>query len=185
MSTLITGLVVFFAIHLLPTWPALRNRLQQRLGERGYQALFALIALVGLVLIAGGMARAPFEPLYTPPTWGRMFAALVLLPAFMLLAAAYLPGNVRRYTRHPMLWAVALWATAHLAANGDRASVLLFGSFLAYALVDMLSATLRGAQKQTARWPLVRDAYAAILGLVVYAGVMRAHPWLFGVEVFA
>lgn len=184
MSLLIAGLVLFFGIHLVPSWPDLRRRLLGLLGQRGYQAAFALVALAGFVLIVAGMARAPFVPVYAPPSWGRMTAVVLLIPAFVLLTAAYLPGNVRRYTRHPMLWGVALWAAAHLLANGDLAGVLLFGSFLAYALFDMVSANLRGARRQVERLPLIRDAYAAILGLVVYAGLMRVHPWLFGVEVF-
>lgn len=182
MTLLLVGLAVFFALHMLPWVPALHVRVRDSLGARAYRGLFALLSLTGFVLLVYGFGRAPFVSVYTPPAWGGTAALLLMLPACVLLVAAYAPGNVRRYTRHPMLWGVTLWAAAHLIANGDRASLWLFGSFGLYALLDMLSANLRGAQKSKQRVAWSRDAFAAVLGLVVYAGLLRLHPFLFGVS---
>lgn len=184
MTMLIAGLGLFFAMHVLPWLPPLRSAVVGRLGERAYQALFALVSALALVLIIVGFGRAGFVPVYDPPPWGSRLALALMLPALILLVAAYAPGNVRRFTRHPMLWGVTLWVLAHLGANGDLASLLLFGSFGAYALLDMMSANLRGAQKATQRCPWSRDAFAVIIGVVVYAGLLRLHPFLFGVSPF-
>lgn len=154
------------------------------LGQRGYQALFAALSVVGLVLMVLGYRAVQFNPVYTPPAWGSTAAVMLMLPAAILVVAAYAPGNVRRYTRHPMLWGVALWSLAHLLANGDFASLLLFGSFGVYALLDMASANLRGVRKSTQQFPWSRDAFAVIIGLVVYSGLLRLHPILFGVSPF-
>lgn len=182
MHYLIVGLALFFAVHMLPWVPALRRVLIGGLGPRGYQVVFAVLSLIGLVLVVIGYQRVPFEPLYQPPDWGGTAALVLMLPASVLLVAAYAPGNVRRYTRHPMLWGVSLWSVAHLSANGDLASVLLFGTFIVYALLDMVSANLRGARKRDVKVPWSRDAFAVVIGLVVYSGLLRLHPFLFGVS---
>ncbi len=181
-AMLIAGMVLFFATHMLPWLPPLRAAMIRGLGERAYQGAFALLSLAGFVMMIAGFGRAPFVPVYAPPPWGAHLALALMLPASVLLAAAYAPGNVRRFTRHPMLWGVTLWALAHLLANGDRAALLLFGGFGVYALLDMLSANLRGTQKSTAHVPWSRDAFNVIIGLVVYGGLLRLHPILFGVS---
>lgn len=180
MGTLIAGLIIFFGVHSVPSITTLRQALVNRLGEKGYQGLFAAAALLGFVLIVLGMARAPSQGLYAPPTWGRA-AALWLMPlAMILLAAANMPSNIKRLTRHPMLWGVALWAGLHLLANGDRAGVLLFGAFALYAIFDMASANRRGAQLSRVHYPFARDALVVTAGLVAYAALLWLHPYLFG-----
>lgn len=184
MTWLVVGASLFFVMHMLPWSPRVRSELVRVLGQRGYQASFAALSLVGLVLMVMGYGAAQFNPVYSPPVWGSTAAVVLMLPAAILLVAAYAPGNVRRYTRHPMLWGVALWSLAHLLANGDLASLLLFGSFGVYALLDMASANLRGVRKSTQHLPWSRDAFAVIIGLVVYSGLLRLHPLLFGVSPF-
>lgn len=183
MALLITGLVVFFGVHLVPWAPSWRAALVARLGERGYKGLFALIALAGLVLIIIGKGRAEFVPLYDPPAWGRQAALPLVLLAFVVLPGANIRSNVKRYTRHPMLWGVTLWALGHLLANGDRASVMLFGAFLVYSLADMASANLRGARLSAKRYPWTQDLKVAIVGLIGYVLLFALHPYLFGVGV--
>lgn len=182
MPYLVGGLLLFVAVHMVAWLPPLRRTLVRRLGPGGYQGAFALAALAGLTLVVVGYRRVPFSALYAPPAWGDTAALLLMLPAAVLLVAAYAPGNVRRYTRHPMLWGVSLWAVAHLSANGDLASVVLFGTFALYALLAMASANLRGARKSTHRVPWSRDAFAVIIGLVVYSGMLRLHVFVFGVS---
>ncbi len=183
MTVLITGLVVFFGVHLVPWAPPLRVSLIAKLGEKGYKGLFALIALAGFVLIVIGKGRAEFVPLYEPPVWGRELALALVLLAFLVLPGAYVHSNIKRYTRHPMLWGVTLWAVAHLLANGDLASVLLFGTFLVYSLADMASANRRGARLSADRYPWTQDLKVAVVGLIAYGSFLMLHPYLFGVSV--
>ena len=183
MFLLILGLVIFIGIHLLPSFVSLRQNLISRLGAHPYKILFALISLGAFIVIVKGMARAPFQPLWTPPPWSS-YAALALMPfSFILLAASKMPSNVKRYTPHPMLWGVTLWSVAHLLANGDLASLILFGSFGVYSVFDIWSANLRGALRQEIIQPLAKDAMTIAVGLVVYSAFLWLHPSLFGVAV--
>lgn len=181
MGILVAGLLLFMSFHLVPTLPALRARLVARLGENAYKGGYALLALLGLVLVVIGKGRAEFIALWDPPAWGRHVTHLVMLPAIFALGAANAPSNLKRLTPHPMLWGVILWAGGHLLANGDLASLLLFGSFLVYALYDIPSANRRGARRVMQRQPLRADIVLAAISLAVYAVLLMLHPYLFGV----
>jgi uncharacterized membrane protein len=140
-----------------------------------------------------GMAsRAPASinpQLWVPPTWTRHVAYLLMLPAMILIVAAYVPSRIRDRARHPMLAAIKFWAFAHLLVRGDLAGVLLFGAFLAWAVVDRISVKRREAAGAPALGPLGArtgtaqgDMIAIIVGLAVYAFMMIAgHAWLIGV----
>ena len=180
MIWLIVGLVLFFDAHLVPMVPALRNALVGAIGENGCKGLVAVTAFAGLGLIVFGYSRAGYTPVYTPPPWGMDVAKWLMLPVFPLLVAAYQPSNIKRVTRHPMLWATVLWALAHLSANGDAASVLLFGSFGVWALLAMYSANRRGATLKTESVPVVRDVVNAGVGLAVHVLVAYFHGRIFG-----
>lgn len=183
MTTLIVGLLVFFGIHLLPSFESTRNSLVARLGEGPYKVGYSLVSILGFVLIVVGMANRDFISIWQPPVWTSHLALVLMLPVFVLLAAAYLPGNIKRFTRHPMLWGVTLWAVAHLLANGDLGSILLFGGFLAYSLFDMWSANNRGARKSTLKRPVIYDAGIVLLGLCIYLLFFYYHPQIIGVPV--
>jgi uncharacterized membrane protein len=185
MFLLVLGLALFIGIHAAPSLPGLRQSLVNRWGEGPYKAVFSLIAAAGFVLIVIGKGRAEMVPLWQPPNWGRT-AALWLMPlAFVLLAGAYMPGNVKRYTRHPMLWGVTLWAALHLLANGDLASLLLFGGFGAYALFAMWSQNQRGAKLSEKTYPMRSDALVIVTGVIAYAVFLYLHSYLFGVPAAA
>src|SRR5262245_4135169 len=176
MWMLIVGLALFFAVHLVPTFPAVRARLVAITGARPYSALFALASAVGLILIVLGYGRmqglgSGNPQLWVPPSWARHVTMLLMLPALILLAAAYIPSRIRTATRHPMLAAVTLWAFGHLLVNGDLASVLLFGSFLAYAGYDIMSANQRAAVGPLGKVQggLVQDIVAIAVGVALYA----------------
>lgn len=181
MLILAVGLVAIIGIHLVPTMPSLRQRLVDRLGERKYKAIYTTIALIGLVLIIYGKANAAFVPLWAPPLWAANITQLIMLPALILVGAAYAPSNIKRFTRHPMLWGVVLWAIAHLVANGDLSSLMLFGGFGVYSLFAMWSANIRGAEKSTTRYPIGSDIKLMIIGIIIYAVMVFLHPYLFGV----
>ncbi|WP_250656171.1 NnrU family protein [Alkalimarinus coralli] len=183
MELLITGLCIFFLIHLLPTTPTLKSTLVTKYGEMPYKAVFSLISLAGLLLIIWGKADAEFVAVWNPPVMFSVLTKLIVLPAIVLLVAAYLPSNIKRHTRHPMLWGVSLWAIGHLMINGDMASILLFGSFLMFALVDMASANSRGATLQKESKPLMNDIAVLVLGGAGYALLGIFHQRLFGVPI--
>ena len=135
MLPLILGLVVFFAVHLVPSQPALKQGLVDRFGETAFKIGFGAIALIGLAAIVYGYHKMQVMPgknpvLWDPPTWTRHIAFLLMLPAMILLVAAYVPSRIRTAVKHPMLAAIKIWALAHLLVNGDLASLLLFGEFL-------------------------------------------------------
>jgi uncharacterized membrane protein len=192
MLMLIAGLVLFLGVHSVSIVSRSgRDALVQRLGEGAWKGLYSLIALAGFVLIVYGYAQAREAPvlLYTLPTGFRHLAALLMLPVFVLLAAAYLPGRIQRAARHPMLLAVKFWALAHLlaqsATGGTLADVLLFGGFLAWAVADRISVKRRGVAVPSAPGSVVNDAIALVLGLGIYVlFVVWAHAWLFGVRPF-
>ncbi|ADZ70844.1 NnrU family protein [Polymorphum gilvum] len=187
MIQLLAGLVVFLGVHSIPMLPAFRRALMARFGDGPYRLVFSVVALVGLVLIIHGYgaARMAGPPqLYDPPLWTRHLALLLMVPVFILLIAAYLPGRLKRMLRHPMLLAIKIWAFSHLLSNGDLASVLLFGSFLAWAVADRISVKRRGLNGQG---PLSERAgrnetIAIIGGLALYAAfVVKLHEVLIGV----
>jgi uncharacterized membrane protein len=187
MTLLILGLVLFLGVHsvaiVAPGW---RDAQVARHGERPWKGVYALVALAGFVLLVVGYGQARQSPLvlYTPPAALRHLALLLMLPAFVLLLAAYLPGRIRAAARHPMLLATKLWATAHLLANGNFADVLLFGGFLAWAVADRISLKRRPARPiRTAPDKPFNDAIALAGGLVIYAAFVGGlHAWLIGVR---
>ena len=188
MTLLIVGLVLFLGVHSVAiVAPSFRTRTVQRMGEGAWKGLYALISLAGFVLICYGFGLARQAPvvLYSPPTWLRHLALLVMLPVFPLLIAAYLPGRIKTAAKHPMLAAVKFWAFAHLLANGSLADVLLFGGFLAWAVVDRISVKRRAMPQvlRTAPPGPWNDAIAVVLGLALYALLIGwAHVRLFGVS---
>lgn len=187
MSILIVGLVLFLGTHSLaivaPDW---RDRVALRLGERRWQGLYSVAAIVGLVLVVWGFALARQDTviLYAPPRWLRHIALLLLAFVFPLFLATYLPGRIQALTRHPTLLAVKLWAVAHLLANGTLADVVLFGAFLLWAGADRFALKRRAPRPvpgaPPGRW---NDAVAIVAGLAIYAAfLLGVHRWLFGVS---
>ena len=119
------------------------------MGEGPYRGVFAFVALASLVMVVWGYSGAPFEPVYSPPSWGR-HAAMGLVPvALVLFAAANMPTHIRAVVQHPMLLGLLVWALAHLAANGDLRSVALFGTFAGFAVVAAVSAVRAGSGRPT------------------------------------
>lgn len=184
MDFLLLGIILFFTVHLLPSLVGFRAGLVSKLGETKYKGLYSVTALIGLILIIYGMSQAEYIPIWQPPLWSRLLVVMTMLLAFYLFAAAEMKSNIKRFIRHPMLLGVLLWSCVHLIANGDLASIMLFGSFAVYALFAMLSANIRGATLQKEKYPIKRDIFSVIAGLVAYAiFVLVIHPYLIGVRV--
>ena len=189
MWLLLVGLGLFFVAHLVPTRPDLRARLVARFGAGRYSGLFSVVSLVALAMIVWGYGRmqglARGNPqVWDPPAWSKHVTMLLMVPALILLVAAYVPSRIRNATGHPMLIAIMLWALGHLLANGDLASLLLFGGFLAYAVYDRISVGRRHALGPLgeAKGGLPGDVAAIAGGLVLYALLLFwGHQKLTGV----
>jgi uncharacterized membrane protein len=187
MAMLIAGLVIFLGVHSLAiVSPGLRARAVAKLGEGGWKGLYAVVAIVGFVVLVWGFALARAAPvvIYTPPPWMRHVTFLLMLPVFPLLLAAYFPGRIKAAMKHPMLAAVKFWALAHLLSNGTLADILLFGGFLAWAVIDRISLKRRPPQQlHTAPARPFNDVLAVVVGLALYAFFIGwAHVRLFGVS---
>jgi uncharacterized membrane protein len=161
-----------------------------KMGLKPWKGVYSVISIIGFVLIVWGYGLARAQPvvLYTPPVWTKHIAALLTIPAFILLAAAYVPGTqIKRWVGHPMVAGTKIWAFAHLISNGTLADVLLFGAFIVWAVLDYTS--LRRRDRATGKvyvaGPVTRDATAVIVGLLGWAiFALFLHGPLIGVRPF-
>ncbi len=185
MSYLIVGLVVFTAVHLVPSAPALRAVLVGRLGLGGYKAVFSLVSLVGIVLVVVGLKRVEYVQWYAPPTWGRDALLILMLPALYLFLSnsrVPAPSSARYFTANPANWSVVLWAGGHLLANGDRAHVIMFGTFFVFALVSIATGRYRNVQPSLSRRPpLAKELVFVAIVIAAYAGLFAGHGYFSGV----
>ncbi len=187
MLMLVCGVVLFFVPHsvsiVAPHW---RDRMVLLLGEAQWKSTYAVIIAAGVALQVLGFIGASHAPrvLYTAPLGLRYASLILMLPVFPLLLATYLPGRILTWMKHPMLIAVQLWAGAHLFSDGTLPAVVLFSSFLVWAIIDRLSLQRR-TQPPIRRAPATafNDVAAVGLGLALYALFLwRLHIWLFGVS---
>jgi uncharacterized membrane protein len=190
MTILIVGLLVFLGVHsvriIADEW---RSAQIARIGLNAWKGLYSLVSLAGFALIVWGyglMRVAPAE-LWNPPTWMRYPASLLMLASFILLVAAYIPRNrLKTMVRHPMIIGVKVWAFAHLVTNGRLGDVVLFGAFLAWAVLDFRAARQRdrASKKTDAAGTWANAAIAVVIGVagwVVFARYL--HMSLIGVPV--
>ncbi len=184
MIWLILGVTLWSCVHLMRrATPGLRQRIIDQVGADPYKGLFSLAIVASIVLMVIGWRSGPASIIYAPPVWGRSAALVLMFVALVLLAASGVPTNIKRALRHPQLTSVCVWAIAHLLANGDSHSVVLFGGIGAWALVSMLAINRREQDWQP---PPTVSATAEIKpivgGLVVYVVLLFAHQYLFGVS---
>jgi uncharacterized membrane protein len=189
LLVMIAGLVLFLGVHTLTTRRDLRASLIASVGEGGYKIGYALASLLGLVLIVWGFAHyrgGGIWEIWTPPKALRHLAVALMLPAVILVVAAYIRGRIYTALKHPMLAGVKLWAAAHLIANGDLGGIILFGSFLGWAVFDRISLKHRadaGGPPIPVGGP-VNDLIAVAVGIVAYLALAFAfHPVVIGVPV--
>lgn len=181
MGILVIGLLLFTLPHMLREF-GLRDRLLHSLPSAGaYKGLFSLVALAGLAGIIYGKSQAPFIMLWQPIYELRYISHVMMIPAIILVLAGNLPmSHIRNQLRNPMLAGVALWGAAHLWANGDLASVILFGTFCLWAAFKFIARGLTVAA-QGAQGSVLWDAIAVVAGLALYALISIYHGQLFGV----
>jgi len=189
MLQLTLGLALFFGMHSISIVALpLRDKLAAK-SELGWKLIYGVVSLVGLVLMSRGYAELRLAPtvLYVAPVWLSHVAAILLLPAFVLFLAPYFPGRISTITKHPQLIAVKLWAVSHLLVNGTSADILLFGSFLLWAVADRVSMKRRATRAVPAMpESKTNDVVVVILGLSVYVAIVFwLHELLFGIRPFA
>ena len=189
LSVMILGLVLFLGVHTLTTPREVRARVIATAGESGYKIGYALVSFLGLALIVWGFAHyraAGMWEVWTPPTALKHLAVALMLPAVILVVASYIRGRIYTTLKHPMLTGIKLWAAAHLLANGDVGSIILFGSFLCWAVFDRISLKHR---TDSGAPPIPvggrgNDAIAVAVGVVAYLALAFAfHPVVIGVPV--
>ncbi|HET9646375.1 MAG TPA: NnrU family protein [Burkholderiaceae bacterium] len=175
MLVLIAGIVLFLGVHstrmVAEGW---REATIARVGEGSYKGLYSVVSIVGFALLVWGYALARQHPvvLWTPPIWARHLAAPLVLIAFVMLAAAYVPGNgIKARLHHPFVLGVKTWAFAHLLANGTLADLLLFGSFLAWGVFSFRAARRRDRAAGTVYPPgsMVKTALTVLVGVMAWA----------------
>jgi len=188
MVWLILGLILFHGIHSLrmiaPDW---RNAQYEAMGENKWKSVYSLVSIIALVILVYGYSQARLEAgfIYIPPQWGALVAIVLMAFAFILMTFNVRSSRFRKITKHPFLMAIILWSIAHLLANGDTASVLLFGTFLVWAIANYLFVSRRGDPLPPVA-PLWQDLAAIIFGLILWVVFITfGHEWLFGVAPIA
>jgi uncharacterized membrane protein len=189
MGIFLLGVFLFFGIHSISIFALpLRDKLAA-ISDYGWKALYAVISLVGIVLMAQGYAALKLSPtlLYVTPNGLRHLSALLMFPVFILFLAPYFPGKIKTVTKHPQLIAVKLWAVSHLLVNGMLSDVLLFGAFLIWAIVDRISMKKRVSRTVPGlKQSNVNDVIVIVLGLGLYIlFILYFHEILIGVRPFA
>src|SRR5262245_9210128 len=186
---MILGLILFLGVHTFTTQRAARARVIAATGEGGYKIGYSFASAAGLVLIVWGFAtyRATgWINVWYPPTAMKHITVALMLPAVIMVVASYIRGRIYTTLKHPMLSGIKLWAAAHLLANGDLGSIILFGSFLGWAVFDRISLKRRG----DAGGPPIpvggatNDLIAIAVGIVAYLALAFAfHPAVIAVPV--
>jgi uncharacterized membrane protein len=190
LAILVFGLALFLGAHVFVTLRTPRAALIKDIGEGRYKGLMALVSLAGLVLIGYGFGQyraTGWIDVWSPPGWTYYITQILMWPASIFVVAAYSRGNIWRALKHPMLVGVKTWAAAHLISNGDLGSIVLFGSFLAWAVYDRI--TLKHRSDPGA--PAIpvgghrNDTIALVVGTVLFLALgFIFHPLVVGVAVF-
>ena len=220
MAVLVIAALVWIGIHLGIAGTKVRDAIVAQTGDGPFRGLFSLLSIAALVFLIWAWSNAGTTSLWSAPAWLRWVLVAVMLVAFVLFVAslsqrnptmvsgeaamAQPPRGIQRVTRHPMLWAFALWAAVHVVGNGDTAATVFFGAFLVAALAGMPSIDAKLARRSPASWQALSAAtsvvpFAAIaqrrnrfvpheigltvplVGVILWLVMWLLHPFLFGV----
>ncbi|MBB3945552.1 putative membrane protein [Rhizobium skierniewicense] len=193
MLLLVFSILLLLVTHSLSVVaPDFRARMVSRLGEGPFKALYSLVSIAALALVAYafGQARQVTGILYSPPVWTSHIAITLMLFSMICLAASLLPaGHIVAKTKHPLVLAVKIWALSHLLANGETSSVILFVAVLAWGVIMRISLKRRARAGEVVTRPFVSARYdilAVVLGIVLWAAfIWKLHEWLIGVQPLA
>jgi uncharacterized membrane protein len=191
MTLMILGLLIFLGAHSVRVFAEpWRTRTVQRIGPNAWKGAYSVLSIVGFVLIVYGFGLARQAPtlLWVPPVWTRHLAALLVLPALILLVAAYVPGNqIKGRLHHPMVLGVKTWALSHLIANQMLHEFIMFGAFLVWAVLSYRAARARDRAAGTV-YPagsLAMTGVTVVVGVAAWAAfAFWLHGPLFGVRPF-
>ncbi len=182
MQTLILGFIIFFGVHTIPSL-SIKRKLIDRLGKTAYLVLFSLFSAFGLGLIVYGKGHAGFIEIWSPPTWSRLAPLFIMWPVFILLSWAYLPCQMKKRLRHPMLFGVILFSFSHLIANGDLASILLFGAFALFSLLKVVNARHQSKPSEILKKSFIWDFTGIVIGSVAYFLSLKFHQQIAGIAI--
>ena len=185
MMTLVAGVLAYSIVHLFPAAaPASRQALIGKSGENAYKGLFSLVILGSIGLMVAGWQSATPQPVYSPPLGPGLLPSALVLAALVAFAASAIPSNFSRHVRHPQMTGVLLWSVAHLLANGDSRSLVLFGGLGAWALLEVILCNRRdGTRHKPPVRPRLNDLMVLIVGALVFATLAYFHGTLFGTVV--
>jgi uncharacterized membrane protein len=181
---LILGVLLFAGTHLVPSLAApARARFIEQRGEGPYKGLFSLALVVAIGLMVLGWRSSLPDGVYAPPAWSRWAANVLMVVSLLLFLASGVPTNLKRWIRHPQLTGVAVWGLAHLVANGDTHSLVLFGGLGAWAVLEIVLISRReGAWEKPAPLPITADLKPLVAAAVAFALLLYLHPWIAGVS---
>lgn len=184
MTLLICGILMFTVVHLsLAMVPGIKSSIVSSMGEKTWRGIFSALAIVSILVIILGWRSAPVEYAYVPPYELRHLTMLLMLVAFILFGASKGVTDIQRYVRHPMMTAIIIWAIAHLLSNGETRSLLLFGSFLVWVILQMVFLNKReGEWVKPEPAPMTRTLKNMIISIVVYLVFFSLHKYYTGVS---
>ncbi len=186
MDMLLAGVLLWSGVHYIPgLLPNLKIKLVEKLGK-GYRGVFSLLIVGSIVLMVFGWKSAIPEVIYDPLPNAVQLTSVLMILTFYLFGAAHGPSNIKRYIRHPMLTAVIVWGVAHLLANGDSRSIVLFGGMVIWAAVEILVINKRdGEYVKPVAIPMKKDIIKLVIAVVIYTVIVFIHPYIAGVPVMA
>lgn len=183
MSMLVTGVVLWAVIHLMPAVaPGFRQGLIDELGRNPYRAIFALLAVGSLVVVVLGWRSVPEVTLYVLPPWTRSLGFILMVVAFVLIGASQYQTAIRRVIRHPMLSGVIVWSVSHLITNGTARAWVLFGGIGIWAALEIL---LINRRDDAYTKPVAPGFRGELVGVFISAAffllALYLHPYFTGV----
>lgn len=184
MTLLITGVVAFIGLHLIPYFAIeFRNNLIGKIGKLGYRGIFALAVALSMAGIIFGWRGTNPGFAYANPPWGFHVTPLLVLIGFLLFFASNAPTNIKRAIRHPQMTGILLWAVGHLFSNGETRSVILFGGFALWSVIAIIAANRRdGIWIKPEKQPFIKDVITVVIGLLAYGGFAYFHGAIIGVQ---
>ncbi len=182
MWALILGIFIFYGVHAVPSFN-LKNKLVQSWGEQPYMGAFSLVSALGLGLMIYGKSIAEFTQVWQPIVGAQWVPIVLMLPASILIAWAYVPCNMKAKLRHPMLLGIVLFSIGHLFANGDLATILLVGSFGVFSVLNILAVNRRSGKSEAKpkAKSIVWDIVGIVMGTAMYVLAFNFHHIIVGV----
>ena len=176
-----SGIILFFGVHLIPLNSNIKEILKNRLGENIYKGLFSLFSLFGFLLIIFGYESGSVS-LYSSNALALLFSGYIMFLSLTIIIAANLPTYIKKYTKHPMSLGIAIWSGLHLLTNSDVSSIVLFGTFLVYSVVSVVSAELRKPKTKQREPRIMFDSLSIFIGVILTWLAYNYHGYLSGVN---